>query len=97
VKADEVEPAQIAVEVAGGETASRAKEILGAGMAGVDGLDVEFATDTLTDQLVEPLVTDAQSGRARRTAVVAVGRVKEARPPVAVHGVNRRIILGRRY
>ena len=43
VKSDEMEPAQGAVEVLGGDAASASEEVLEAGAAVVDGLDVEFA------------------------------------------------------
>lgn len=66
MKSDEMEPVQIAVEVAGGDSAAGAEEILQARMPVVDGLDMEFPADTLAGRLIERLMADAQGGGARR-------------------------------
>lgn len=56
MKDDEMEPAQVAVEIPGGDAAAGTEEILEAGMPVVHGLDVEFATGALAGRLVEHLV-----------------------------------------
>jgi hypothetical protein len=73
LKPDEVEPAQIAVEVFGGDAAMLAEEILEPGMSVVYGLDVKLASDPLLGGLIERLVADAEGGGAGRVAGAGVG------------------------
>ena len=61
-----MEPAQVAAEVLGGDATSLPEEILEAGMAIVDGVDVDVATGALAVRLIEYLMTDAQSDGKRR-------------------------------
>ena len=57
-----VKPPEIAVEILGGDAAMVTQEGFEPLMPTVDGLDVQFAPDTLAGSLVERLVTDAQRG-----------------------------------
>ena len=68
-----MKPSQIAVEILGSDAAMTAQETLKPLVAAVDGLDVQFTPDTLTDGLVEAFMADAHSRRTRRIAGAAIG------------------------
>src|SRR4051794_41529627 len=68
-----MEPAQVTGEVLGGNTAAGPEKILQPRVTIVDGLDVEFAADTLTGSLVEDFVGDAQGGGAGGITGAAIG------------------------
>ena len=63
-----MEPSQVRSEVSGGDAAPCPEEILEAGMAIVDGVDVQIAPHPLASGLVERFVTDAQGGGTGRVA-----------------------------
>ena len=69
----EVEPAQIVVEVFGGDPAASAQEGLDPLMQAVDGLDMQFAADALAGRQVQRLMADAQRGGAGRIAGTSIG------------------------
>src|ERR1019366_9639076 len=65
VQDDQMEPAQVTAEVASGDAAAGAEEILEPGMPVVDGLDVQFAAGSFAGRLVDRLVGDAQGSGTR--------------------------------
>src|SRR5271165_6290445 len=69
----EVEPAQIVVEVFGGDPAASAQEGLDPLMQAVDGLDMHFTADALAGRQVQRLMADAQRGGAGRIAGTSIG------------------------
>ena len=68
-----MEPAQVIVEVSGGDAAAGAEEVLEPGMAVVDGLDVQFAAGSFAGGLVERLVANTQGRGTGRIAGGAIG------------------------
>ena len=91
----EMKPSQIAVEILGSDAAMTAQETLKPLVAAVDGLDVQFTPDTLTDGLVEAFMADAHSRRTRRIAGAAIGDQQGNRDqePVAVPLADERPTL----
>ena len=72
-EADEVEPAQIVVQIAGGDPAARSQEVLPPAVAAVHRLHMQIAPNPFPNRPVEALVAHPERGGARRVARAAVG------------------------
>ena len=72
-EADEVEPAQIVVQIAGGDAAAGPQEVLPAAVAAVHRLHMQVAPNPFPHRAVEALVAHSKRGGARRVAHATVG------------------------
>ena len=72
-EADEVEPAQVVVQIAGGDAAAGAQEVLQPTVAAVHRLHMQIAPNPFPHRAVECFVAHPERGGARWVARAAVG------------------------
>ena len=72
-EADEVEPAQVVVQIAGGDAAAGTQEVLQPTVAAVHRLHMQIAPNPLPHRAVECFVAHPERGGARWVARAAVG------------------------
>ena len=72
-EADEVEPAQVVVQIAGGDAAAGTQEVLQPTVAAVHGLHMQIAPNPFPHRAVECFVAHPERGGARWVARATVG------------------------